>query len=113
MRPLKPAASAIASVRVPFAAFVLFTVGTTPLVPFAVPWNVSCAGFHCTSTVVDPSLVVALRMSAKIDTVSVVSVRHSKRSMLLTSAGARSEEHTSELQSHHDLVCRLLLEKKK
>src|SRR5260221_3437589 len=33
------------------------------------------------------------------------------------SAGAespeRSEEHTSELQSHSDLVCRLLLEKKK
>src|SRR5437773_9547794 len=28
-------------------------------------------------------------------------------------AEARSEEHTSELQSHHDLVCRLLLEKKK
>src|SRR5437773_6605448 len=27
--------------------------------------------------------------------------------------GKRSEEHTSELQSHHDLVCRLLLEKKK
>src|SRR5437773_12532855 len=26
--------------------------------------------------------------------------------------GIRSEEHTSELQSHHDLVCRLLLEKK-
>src|SRR5260221_4794764 len=29
-----------------------------------------------------------------------------------TSLG-RSEEHTSELQSHSDLVCRLLLEKKK
>src|SRR5438034_3379528 len=28
-------------------------------------------------------------------------------------AGERSEEHTSELQSHSDLVCRLLLEKKK
>src|SRR5438132_11211238 len=28
-------------------------------------------------------------------------------------AFARSEEHTSELQSHSDLVCRLLLEKKK
>src|SRR2546421_6068604 len=27
-------------------------------------------------------------------------------------AGARSEEHTSELQSRSDLVCRLLLEKK-
>src|SRR5947207_11582884 len=29
------------------------------------------------------------------------------------SAALRSEEHTSELQSHSDLVCRLLLEKKK
>src|SRR6266540_1057571 len=28
-------------------------------------------------------------------------------------ASRRSEEHTSELQSHHDIVCRLLLEKKK
>src|SRR5438034_6468132 len=28
-------------------------------------------------------------------------------------APERSEEHTSELQSHSDLVCRLLLEKKK
>src|SRR5260221_1790426 len=31
----------------------------------------------------------------------------------LTMPGIRSEEHTSELQSHSDLVCRLLLEKKK
>src|SRR5437868_8671828 len=30
-----------------------------------------------------------------------------------TTAAARSEEHTSELQSRFDLVCRLLLEKKK
>src|SRR5436190_5474859 len=30
-----------------------------------------------------------------------------------TSVEQRSEEHTSELQSHSDLVCRLLLEKKK
>src|SRR5690349_24193022 len=29
------------------------------------------------------------------------------------SRSARSEEHTSELQSRRDLVCRLLLEKKK
>src|SRR5260370_29717173 len=28
-------------------------------------------------------------------------------------SGSRSEEHTSELQSHLNLVCRLLLEKKK
>src|SRR5699024_11858918 len=29
-----------------------------------------------------------------------------------TTSGLRSEEHTSELQSRFDLVCRLLLEKK-
>src|SRR5260221_8962081 len=34
--------------------------------------------------------------------------------LAVASAGSiRSEEHTSELQSHSDLVCRLLLEKKK
>src|SRR5260221_2735521 len=32
---------------------------------------------------------------------------------LATPTVERSEEHTSELQSHSDLVCRLLLEKKK
>src|SRR5690242_21026635 len=34
-------------------------------------------------------------------------------SMSEVSDGLRSEEHTSELQSHVNLVCRLLLEKKK
>src|SRR3712207_8912410 len=33
--------------------------------------------------------------------------------MVVASAAARSEEHTSELQSRQYLVCRLLLEKKK
>src|SRR5260221_3720766 len=33
--------------------------------------------------------------------------------VLWTTPERRSEEHTSELQSHSDLVCRLLLEKKK
>src|SRR5947207_6112812 len=32
---------------------------------------------------------------------------------MMPRAVTRSEEHTSELQSHSDLVCRLLLEKKK
>src|SRR5690242_21086870 len=35
------------------------------------------------------------------------------RRLDLQLAGTRSEEHTSELQSHVNLVCRLLLEKKK
>src|SRR5438132_6881994 len=33
-------------------------------------------------------------------------------SAILRSVFSRSEEHTSELQSHSELVCRLLLEKK-
>src|SRR5438034_2272054 len=33
--------------------------------------------------------------------------------LIAIGAEVRSEEHTSELQSHSDLVCRLLLEKKK
>src|SRR5438034_7442507 len=36
-----------------------------------------------------------------------------RRGASSSSSAARSEEHTSELQSHSELVCRLLLEKKK
>src|SRR5476649_2995112 len=40
-------------------------------------------------------------------------VRRRRAHPVLGRAWGRSEEHTSELQSHSDLVCRLLLEKKK
>src|SRR5437588_5450869 len=36
-----------------------------------------------------------------------------RRQTILAHGVQRSEEHTSELQSHSDIVCRLLLEKKK
>src|SRR5260221_5486725 len=47
-----------------------------------------------------------------------ISCRHhrwpgSRRGPRAQAEHGRSEEHTSELQSHSDLVCRLLLEKKK
>src|SRR5438034_7282007 len=38
--------------------------------------------------------------------------RRAQRDALAAAGDQRSEEHTSELQSHSDLVCRLLLEKK-
>src|SRR5947207_8307698 len=41
------------------------------------------------------------------------STNSSARCFASASPTMRSEEHTSELQSHSDLVCRLLLEKKK
>src|SRR5207249_6233922 len=45
--------------------------------------------------------------------VSVSSASVSMKTARIPRAGTRSEEHTSELQSRFDLVCRLLLEKKK
>src|SRR5690349_21995410 len=38
--------------------------------------------------------------------------REVERAMVRSTSRSRSEEHTSELQSRRDLVCRLLLEKK-
>src|SRR5207248_6395222 len=40
-------------------------------------------------------------------------IRQAGRRAAAVRADVRSEEHTSELQSPYDLVCRLLLEKKK
>src|SRR5436190_16732455 len=54
--------------------------------------------------------------SISIDSLYHVAVALEVPLRLLTdvrAGSARSEEHTSELQSHSDLVCRLLLEKKK
>src|SRR5438034_8695115 len=45
--------------------------------------------------------------------VALTRIRGPSRLRSLNVAPLRSEEHTSELQSHSDLVCRLLLEKKK
>src|SRR5438034_8139473 len=42
-----------------------------------------------------------------------LAARNHKTKSIQPVCDLRSEEHTSELQSHSDLVCRLLLEKKK
>src|SRR5947207_12331104 len=73
-----------------------------------------------------PSLFCNFRMAPKLYTLSLhdalpISRQHHARQCQAVGGrlhGAevlaeRSEEHTSELQSHSDLVCRLLLEKKK
>src|SRR6266540_2772208 len=63
-----------------------------------------CEGdFDC-----DEAIAVCPRHGANID------IRSGRALTLpaVESVATRSEEHTSELQSHHDLVCRLLLEKK-
>src|SRR5699024_11665137 len=47
-----------------------------------------------------------------VDKTTISFIRNNCRSFLARSIHTRSEEHTSELQSRFDLVCRLLLEKK-
>src|SRR5207249_11895071 len=82
-------------------------------------------------TCYDGQLLDELRRHVPIDGLEVYYPAHTPEQMvmyrdyakthrLLTSSGSdshgpekRSEEHTSELQSRFDLVCRLLLEKKK
>src|SRR5438034_7333281 len=44
---------------------------------------------------------------------SLMTVSMAQKDSSCVASASRSEEHTSELQSHSDLVCRLLLEKKK
>src|SRR5215218_3220646 len=50
---------------------------------------------------------------ASVTSKSLITPSFSGRSAVIEPGVFRSEEHTSELQSHSDLVCRLLLEKKK
>src|SRR5690242_21236160 len=56
------------------------------------------------------AIAVGLFNSIMFPTIFTITLERSTASNAATS---RSEEHTSELQSHVNLVCRLLLEKKK
>src|SRR5260370_32745040 len=63
------------------------------------------------STLLDIALLVVMLISGLL-----AMIRGFMREILSIGAwgiASRSEEHTSELQSHLNLVCRLLLEKKK
>src|SRR2546427_4547251 len=53
------------------------------------------------------------RNRTPLTTLKTASVAPRPSPSVITAAPARSEEHTSELQSQSNLVCRLLLEKKK
>src|SRR5947207_3814527 len=63
------------------------------------------------------ALPILLRLMAA-DAAQLPPLEDGERGVIVSTASVaaydgRSEEHTSELQSHSDLVCRLLLEKKK
>src|SRR6266540_1109988 len=70
------------------------------------------SGHSTSSTSPSTSTSSPLRAPAALSA-AVSSSSSEGRSPAMRKPRSRSEEHTSELQSHHDLVCRLLLEKKK
>src|SRR5690349_23548609 len=74
------------------------------------------ARYSLTVTTWTPSPGNAFRYAASVD-ISVlpspVRISAMRPSFSVRPPMSRSEEHTSELQSRRDLVCRLLLEKKK
>src|SRR6266480_3559217 len=99
-------ACAVIPTAVPFAAFSATLPPLAPSVSVGPTTGLSLRLVTATANVVlliEPSLEVA-------NTVMLWLVELSASSSV---PFARSEEHTSELQSHVNLVCRLLLEKKK
>src|SRR5947207_4173602 len=64
-------------------------------------------------TVTTPRDGMCTESRGKLAESSCPSVATKLSNVALAGPSARSEEHTSELQSHSDLVCRLLLETKK
>src|SRR5438034_7379237 len=100
------AATVFVPVSVPLLGLVPIATVTLPVKPVAVlplaSWAVTC-----TAGVIAAPAVVVLGCTLNTNWVAVPAM------MLNAVLVARSEEHTSELQSHSDLVCRLLLEKKK
>src|SRR5260221_2245837 len=60
-----------------------------------------------------PSLASCIDMPSPMPPKPSSALCPSRRKFQTSESLPRSEEHTSELQSHSDLVCRLLLEKKK
>src|SRR5436190_15538854 len=73
--------------------------------------------FFFNDTATTEIYTLSLHDALPISKLSISSLSGANPSSRMSSAypfwARRSEEHTSELQSHSDLVCRLLLEKKK
>src|SRR2546430_9664681 len=61
----------------------------------------------------EPVVVRRGARSSELARVRIVALAHERLCIDLECEVGRSEEHTSELQSQSNLVCRLLLEKKK
>src|SRR5256886_11485170 len=86
-------------------AFSTDVFGSRPIRAVPISWIVRPGGLSSTNDVTSLA-PAASSISAAVTDMSLSSLRS-------LSLQTRSEEHTSELQSQSNLVCRLLLEKKK
>src|SRR2546427_8272984 len=90
---------------------------STSLTPLTAPTEAQLQDIGSAEILVGiPSYNNADTVGHVVRAVSVGLAKHfpGRRAVLVNSdGGSRSEEHTSELQSQSNLVCRLLLEKKK
>src|SRR5438034_5294067 len=73
--------------------------------------DVAAAGVRCARSVAEVAGASDIIFLSLPGGKQVEEVCFGKEGVAVVSRRGRSEEHTSELQSHSDLVCRLLLEK--
>src|SRR5699024_11572075 len=97
----EPNLASIASFKAP--------VGSPPA--FAANCSQNNVWLACPPTLLRTAVFLSSGTASKLDKISSADL--SAKSVPSKAAFARSEEHTSELQSRFDLVCRLLLENKK
>src|SRR5258708_13224644 len=102
----------------PSSSAVTSTGPTGDIASQALPW-VHCEVWNCQSRTlmslptVKPAIAASACCSLALRTALPMTSTSRRRPLSPASPSARSEEHTSELQSPDHLVCRLLLEKKK
>src|SRR5437667_7682078 len=83
------------------------------LFPYTTLFRSSAVPALCQEPAVEGDLAARAHASSMLSSGELRFTESQRVAHLATADASRSEEHTSELQSHHDLVCRLLLEKKK
>src|SRR5260370_2071425 len=81
-----------------------------PVEPPAAPFPTATFAADVRESPVSPAVLNVMPCPPKMFTIAVLEAPPGRKR---ATAPSRSEEHTSELQSHLNLVCRLLLEKKK
>src|SRR5207249_5929265 len=85
--------------------------GPQPTLPGMLNWSLVKHREHCLAPVC--TWIIQCRIDLAVQDIGLCSRLNHCRDNSLGRIQQRSEEHTSELQSRFDLVCRLLLEKKK